>query len=118
MTAGSDTTAASLEWALLELVRHPVIMERLQAEIDATFGTLRLLDEDEAAQLPYLQVIIRNNLPAVTSQWKCFDDGACAHQIVPAKDPIRSVEGRCRLHSGVTYKSRINCMLRVPFAVD
>lgn len=57
LSAGTDTVAATLEWALLELVRHPQCMERLHAEIDAKFGMIRSVEEDEAAQLPYLQVI-------------------------------------------------------------
>ena len=57
LMAGTDTSAALLEWSLLELVRHPHVMERLNAEIDAKFGMLRPVEEDEAAHLPYLQVI-------------------------------------------------------------
>lgn len=57
LTAGSDTIAATLEWALLELVLHPQCMERLHAEIDAKFGMLGPVEEEEAAQLPYLQVL-------------------------------------------------------------
>ena len=57
MIAGSDTISTTLEWALLEIVRHPHVMEKLQAEIDAKFGMLRPVEDDEASQLPYLQVI-------------------------------------------------------------
>ena len=57
LIAGSDTTSTTLEWSLLEIVRHPHVMEKLQAEIDANFGMLRPVEDDEASQLPYLQVI-------------------------------------------------------------
>lgn len=55
--AGADTTGSTIEWMLLELVRHPQVKERLQKEIDAKFGMLRRVEDDEAAQLPYLQVM-------------------------------------------------------------
>jgi len=56
LTAGSDTIASTLEWSLLELVRQPLYLERLQAEIDTKFGMSGPVEEEEAAQLPYLQV--------------------------------------------------------------
>lgn len=58
LTAGTDTVAATLEWALLELVRHPQVLDRLQKEIDAKCGMSSQVDEDEAVQLPYLQVLL------------------------------------------------------------
>lgn len=58
LTAGSDTIAATLEWSLLELVRHPLSMERLCAEIDSKFGMAGPVEEEEAAQLPYLQAVL------------------------------------------------------------
>jgi len=57
LAAGTDTMAATLEWVLLELVCYPQCMQRLQAELDAQFGMNGPVEEDEAAQLPYLQVI-------------------------------------------------------------
>lgn len=58
LTAGSDTIASMLEWMLLELVLHPNCMEKLQAEVDEKFGMRGPVEEDEASQLPYLQVTV------------------------------------------------------------
>ena len=55
--AASDTVATTLEWAMLELVRHPHVMQRLQSELDASFeGMSGDMDEGIATQLPFLQV--------------------------------------------------------------
>lgn len=56
LTAGSDTIASMLEWMFLELVLHPSCMKKLQAEVDEKFGMRGPVEEDEASQLPYLQV--------------------------------------------------------------
>jgi len=62
LAAGTETIAATLEWALLELVRHPHCMQRLQAELDAQFGMNGPVEEEEAAQLPYLQAVVKESL--------------------------------------------------------
>ena len=57
MLAASETVAITLEWAMLELVCHPHVMQRLQSELDASFeGISGHMDEGIATQLPYLQV--------------------------------------------------------------
>ncbi|KAG0598451.1 hypothetical protein M758_12G074800 [Ceratodon purpureus] len=78
--AGADTTGTTLEWMLLELARHPQINERLQKEVDAKFGMLRPVQEDEAAQLPYLQAFVKEVLrlhpPAVLAIPHCNTEDA------------------------------------------
>ena len=36
MLAASDTVKITLEWATLELFRHPHVVQRLQSELDAS----------------------------------------------------------------------------------
>nr|AHI15954.1 flavonoid 3'-hydroxylase [Pohlia nutans] len=62
LTAGTDTVAASMEWALLEMALHPQCQAKLHAEIDAQFGMLGPVQEEEAAQLPYLQAVVKEVL--------------------------------------------------------
>ncbi|EMS63218.1 Cytochrome P450 93A2 [Triticum urartu] len=42
-TAGSDTTATTVEWMLAELLTHPDCMQKLRAELDAVVGRSRLV---------------------------------------------------------------------------
>ncbi|KAG0589599.1 hypothetical protein KC19_1G032800 [Ceratodon purpureus] len=93
LAAGADTTATTLEWALLELARHPHIMEKLQVEIDAKFGMVRPVEEDEAAQLPYLQAFVKEILrlhpPAVLAIPHCnTEDAMLGGYHIPARTAV------------------------------
>ncbi|KAL6861702.1 hypothetical protein ACP4OV_017402 [Aristida adscensionis] len=71
-TAGSDTTATSVEWMLALLINHPASMAELRAELDAAVGAARLVGEQDVARLPYLQAVFKETLrlrpPAVFAQ--------------------------------------------------
>ncbi|KAJ9177318.1 hypothetical protein P3X46_012552 [Hevea brasiliensis] len=60
--AGTDTSAATLEWAMSNLLNHPGVLEKARAEIDAKVGQGRLIDESDLSKLPYLQAIITETL--------------------------------------------------------
>ncbi|KAK1294982.1 Cytochrome P450 93A3 [Acorus calamus] len=61
-TAGSDTTAAVLEWALSELINNPTIQHKAQQELDSVVGKHRLVEESDVPNLPYLQSIVKETL--------------------------------------------------------
>jgi cytochrome P450 len=61
-TAGSDTTATTVEWMLAELINHPACLDKLRAELDAVIGRSRLVGEEDVAQLPYLQAVLKETL--------------------------------------------------------
>ena len=63
LMAGADTTAVTLEWCMLELMRHPHMMQRLRAEVDAKYGDSSPVDEDSLLELPYLQVSYKHCIP-------------------------------------------------------
>ena len=67
LLGGTDTLAITLEWAMLELVRHPNVMQRLQLELDSKLEVGQHIEEDLASQLPYLQVKIykTNSFPGM-----------------------------------------------------
>ena len=46
-TAGADTTANTLEFAMLYMVLNPEVQERIQAEIDQVIGRHRLPSMDD-----------------------------------------------------------------------
>ncbi|XP_010259651.1 PREDICTED: flavonoid 3'-monooxygenase [Nelumbo nucifera] len=58
-TAGTDTSASTVEWALAELIRHPDMLARAQRELDAVVGKDRLVTESDISQLTYLQAVIK-----------------------------------------------------------
>ncbi|KAK7268394.1 hypothetical protein RIF29_21092 [Crotalaria pallida] len=57
--AGTDTTAATLEWALTELVLNPEIMLKVKKELEEIIGKAKPVEESDIAKLPYLQAIIK-----------------------------------------------------------
>ncbi|KDP41667.1 hypothetical protein JCGZ_16074 [Jatropha curcas] len=62
LTAGSQTSAATLDWAISLLLNHPEVMQKAFAEIEAVVGMERLLDETDIPKLCYLQMIIQETL--------------------------------------------------------
>ncbi|KAK6142103.1 hypothetical protein DH2020_006971 [Rehmannia glutinosa] len=58
-TAGTDTTAIATEWAIAELMNNPSVLKKAQEEIDKVIGPGRLVQESDAANLPYLQAVIK-----------------------------------------------------------
>ncbi|KAA8528481.1 hypothetical protein F0562_035836 [Nyssa sinensis] len=62
LSAGTDTSAGTMEWALSLLLNKPEALEKAHAEIDIHIGQSRLFDESDRAKLPYLQGIIQETL--------------------------------------------------------
>ncbi|KAM7250715.1 hypothetical protein ACFE04_022598 [Oxalis oulophora] len=55
--AGTDTSEATIEWAMSNLLNHPDILQKAREEIDSQVG-YQLIDEQDISKLPYLQNII------------------------------------------------------------
>ncbi|KAF7019154.1 hypothetical protein CFC21_032358 [Triticum aestivum] len=62
LTAGTDTSALTTEWAMALMMTHPAAMAKARAETDAVVGTGRLVDESDLANLPYLQCVVKETL--------------------------------------------------------
>ncbi|KAJ9674284.1 hypothetical protein PVL29_023689 [Vitis rotundifolia] len=62
LSAGTDTSAGTMEWAMSLLLNNPEALEKAQAEIDSHLGKSRLIDELDIAELPYLRGIIKETL--------------------------------------------------------
>nr|WEQ50544.1 cytochrome P450 76AK24 [Salvia officinalis] len=56
--AGSDTSASTTEWAMLELLLHPDKMRKLKAELKSVVGDKSIIEEFDITKLPYLQATI------------------------------------------------------------
>ncbi|KAM3195503.1 hypothetical protein ACQJBY_071560 [Aegilops geniculata] len=76
-SAGSDTMALTVEWAMAELLRNPGVMAKLRAEIDDTLGK-ETIGETDAAGLPYLQAVVKEAMRL--------------HPVAPILLPHRAVE--------------------------
>ncbi|KAG5523001.1 hypothetical protein RHGRI_034970 [Rhododendron griersonianum] len=60
--AGTDTTSATIEWVMTELLRHPQAMKKLQAEVRLIAQPNQPVIEDDLDQMPYLKAVIKETL--------------------------------------------------------
>ncbi|KAL2933836.1 Cytochrome P450 71A25 [Bienertia sinuspersici] len=61
-SSGTDTTYTVLEWAMTELLRHPIVMEELQKEVRGITGENLYVSEDDSEQMKYLKAVIKETL--------------------------------------------------------
>ncbi|XP_063294898.1 cytochrome P450 2J6-like isoform X1 [Pelobates fuscus] len=57
--AGTDTTSASLQWALLYMMTYPDIQEKCRNEIDKVRGDRARLDYGDRVSMPYTQAVLQ-----------------------------------------------------------
>ncbi|XP_049370021.1 geraniol 8-hydroxylase-like [Solanum verrucosum] len=57
-----DTITSTLEWAIVETLGHPEIMQKAQAELAQVVGKGKPIEEADVSRLPYLQFIIKETL--------------------------------------------------------
>ncbi|GMJ12161.1 cytochrome P450, family 98, subfamily A, polypeptide 3, REDUCED EPIDERMAL FLUORESCENCE 8 [Hibiscus trionum] len=62
ITAGMDTIAISIEWAMAELVQNPRVQKKAQEELDRVIGFERVMSEIDFSNLPYLQSVVKEAL--------------------------------------------------------
>ncbi|KAF7831302.1 cytochrome P450 71D10 [Senna tora] len=61
-SAGSGTSAKTIEWAMSELVKNPRVMEEAQAEVRRVYTTKGYVDEERIHELKYLKSVIKETL--------------------------------------------------------
>lgn len=61
LVAGTDTTAATMDWTMAELVKHPAALRRAQAEVRAVVGPNVVVEEDHLPELHYLKAAIKES---------------------------------------------------------
>ncbi|KAK7845554.1 cytochrome p450 81e8 [Quercus suber] len=60
--AGTDTSSATLEWAMANLLNHPDVLKKVKVELDNQIGEDKLIDESDISKLSYLQSTILETL--------------------------------------------------------
>ncbi|KAH1063713.1 hypothetical protein J1N35_028700 [Gossypium stocksii] len=61
-TAGSETSATAVEWAMSEMIKNPRVMTKAQAEVRKLFEGKGNVDEPGVHQLKYLKCVIKETL--------------------------------------------------------
>ncbi|GMH17137.1 hypothetical protein Nepgr_018978 [Nepenthes gracilis] len=59
LVGGTDTTTATVEWAVAELLHRPEKLKKAQIELEEAVGKANPIEEDDIARLPYLQAIVK-----------------------------------------------------------
>ncbi|XP_034585386.1 cytochrome P450 81Q32 [Setaria viridis] len=62
LSAGTDTSALTTEWAMALLLTRPEAMQKVRAELDGNVGRSRLVEESDITNLPYLQCVVKETL--------------------------------------------------------
>ncbi|WMV48406.1 hypothetical protein MTR67_041791 [Solanum verrucosum] len=68
LVAGTDTSAATVIWAMTALMANPNAMKKVQAEIRESVGKKSIVNEDNVQNLPYFKAVIKETFrlyPAV-----------------------------------------------------
>ncbi|XP_002534439.3 premnaspirodiene oxygenase [Ricinus communis] len=61
-TAGSETSAMTVEWAMAEMMRKPVVLKKAQEEVRQKLGTKGGIHEEGLQELNYLKLVIKETL--------------------------------------------------------
>lgn len=62
VAAATDTTSATMEWAMTELLRHPMVLKKLQAEAREILEHRQGITENELAKMHYLKAVVKETL--------------------------------------------------------
>ncbi|XP_008810927.2 cytochrome P450 71A1-like [Phoenix dactylifera] len=61
-SAGTETSYAVLEWAMVEIVRNPEVMKKLQDEVRGIANGKGLVREEELSAMSYLKAVVKELL--------------------------------------------------------
>ncbi|KAL0414107.1 UNVERIFIED_CONTAM: cytochrome [Sesamum radiatum] len=60
--AGTDTTAATITWAMTALIKKPQVLKKVQQEIRTLVGKKGNVDEDDITKLSYFKAVVKETL--------------------------------------------------------
>ncbi|XP_061999457.1 desmethyl-deoxy-podophyllotoxin synthase-like [Rosa rugosa] len=61
-TAGSETSATTIEWTMAELMKNPRVMEKAQVEIRQVVAGKKKIQEADIKKLDYLKLVVKETL--------------------------------------------------------
>nr|XP_043618347.1 cytochrome P450 83B1-like [Erigeron canadensis] len=59
LVAGTDTSAATVVWAMTALMKHPKVMKKAQEEVRNVVAKKGKVDEDDISKLTYMKAVIK-----------------------------------------------------------
>ncbi|KAH0879252.1 hypothetical protein HID58_066646 [Brassica napus] len=59
---GTETSGQTTSWIMAELINHPEMLKRLREEIESVVGKMKLIQETDLSNLPYLQAVVKEGL--------------------------------------------------------
>ncbi|TXG72401.1 hypothetical protein EZV62_000980 [Acer yangbiense] len=62
LAAAIDPVAATTEWTLSQLLRHPRVMKKLQKELESVVGLDRIVEESDMDNLEYLELVVKETM--------------------------------------------------------
>ncbi|KAL5753688.1 hypothetical protein ACOSP7_021908 [Xanthoceras sorbifolium] len=62
LAAAMDTSAATIEWTLSEVIKYPRIMKKMQNELENVVGRDKMVEESDLDNLEYLDKVIKESL--------------------------------------------------------
>ncbi|XP_027179619.1 cytochrome P450 CYP736A12-like [Coffea eugenioides] len=62
LVASMGTSVTAVEWAILELLRHPAAMRKLQKELEEKVGLERIVEESDLEGLEYLDMVVKESM--------------------------------------------------------
>ncbi|MED6157492.1 hypothetical protein PIB30_023533 [Stylosanthes scabra] len=62
LVAATDTTAATIVWAMTALIKNPRVMKKVQREIRSFGGEKDFLEEEDIQKCSYLKLVIKETL--------------------------------------------------------
>ncbi|XVF49795.1 hypothetical protein PTKIN_Ptkin04bG0044300 [Pterospermum kingtungense] len=60
--AGTDTISTTIEWAMAELLKNPIVMKKVQEEVRNVVGKKPKIDVNDINQMEYLKCVINETL--------------------------------------------------------
>ncbi|KAK6140776.1 hypothetical protein DH2020_025495 [Rehmannia glutinosa] len=60
---GSETPATTMDWAMVEMLKNPSVLEKAKDEVRKVFDDKGYVDESSIHQLKYLKSVIKETLP-------------------------------------------------------
>ncbi|KAL3537118.1 hypothetical protein ACH5RR_000484 [Cinchona calisaya] len=61
-TGGTESTAVTIQWALSELMRHPGVMKKAQAQVRQVCKRKKIIEDDDIQNLKYLKMVIQETI--------------------------------------------------------